>query len=114
MKKKAGSVCYKWQPRASFVFCYSNSCNSSLVLCAAEMSRKSKKLALVLAFELNGEDIFNSQRRLWMHDIIWGRNQYTAYNNFVQELWLDDAWLAEYFRKKKNVNLKTCYKTLHH
>ncbi len=44
--------------------CHSNSCNSSLALCAAEMSRKSKKLALALAFEVNGKENVDSQRRL--------------------------------------------------
>ncbi len=31
------------------------------MLCAAEMSRKSKKLALALAFEVNGEGNVGSQ-----------------------------------------------------
>ncbi len=56
MKNKAGRVCY-----------HSNSCNSSLALCAAEMSRKSKKLALALAFEVNGKENVDSQRRIIYH-----------------------------------------------
>ncbi len=47
--------------------CHSNSCNSSLALCAAEMSRKSKKLALALAFEVNGKEKVDSQRRIIYH-----------------------------------------------
>ncbi len=44
------------QIAAESVFCcHSNSCNSSIALCAAEMSRKSTKLALALAFEVNGK-----------------------------------------------------------
>ncbi len=83
------------QIAAESVFCcHSNSCNSSLALCAAEMSRKSKKLALALAFEVNGKENVDSQRRLWVHDILRGRNQYGAYNNLVQELRLDDARFA--------------------
>ncbi len=46
---------------------HSNSCNSSLALCAAEMSRKSKKLALALAFEVNGKEKVDSQRRIIYH-----------------------------------------------
>ncbi len=65
----------------SIFCCHSNSCNSSLALCAEEMSRKSKKLALALAFEVNGKENVDSQRRLWVYDIIRGRNQYGAYNN---------------------------------
>uniref|UniRef100_A0A671NI47 DDE Tnp4 domain-containing protein n=1 Tax=Sinocyclocheilus anshuiensis TaxID=1608454 RepID=A0A671NI47_9TELE len=42
------------------------------------------------------------QRRLWLHDIIRGRNQYGAYNNLVQELQLDDARFAAYFRLNKS------------
>ncbi len=58
------------QIAAESVFCcHSNSCNNSLALCAAEMSRKSKKLALALAFEVNGKENVDSQRRLWLHDI---------------------------------------------
>ncbi len=34
------------------------------MLCAAEMSRKSKELALALAFEVNGKENVDSQRRL--------------------------------------------------
>ncbi len=66
------------------------------------MSRKSKKLALALAFEVNGKENVDSQRRLWVHDIIRGRNQYGAYNNLVQELRLDDALFAAYFRLNKS------------
>ncbi len=66
------------------------------------MSRKSKKLALALAFEVNGKENVDSQRRLWVHDIIRGRNQYGAYNNLVQELRLDAARFAAYFRLNKS------------
>ncbi len=53
------------QIAAESVFCcHSNSCNSSLALCVAEMSRKSKKLAVALAFEVNGKLNVDSQRRL--------------------------------------------------
>ncbi len=52
------------QIAAESVFCcHSNSCNSSLALCAAEMSRKSTKLALALAFEVTGKENVDSQRR---------------------------------------------------
>ncbi len=45
------------QIAAESVFCcHSNSCNSSLALCAAEMSRKSKTLTLALAFEVTGKE----------------------------------------------------------
>ncbi len=47
--------------------CHSNSCNSSLALCAAQTSRKSKKLALALAFEVNGKEKVDSQRRIIYH-----------------------------------------------
>ncbi len=56
------------QIAAESVFCcHSNSCNSSLALCAAEMSRKSKKLALALACEVNGKENVDSQHTasLW-------------------------------------------------
>ncbi len=55
--------------------CHSNSCNSSLALCAAEMSRKSKKLALALAFEVNGKENVDSQRRLrpFFFLLLWKR-----------------------------------------
>ncbi len=47
------------QIAAEGVFCcYNNSCNGSLVLCAAEMP----------AFEVNGEGNVGSQRRLWERD----------------------------------------------
>ncbi len=59
------------------------SCNSSLALCAAEM----------LAFEANGEGNVGSQQRLWERDIIQGKEtvSYSASNNSVQELRLDDT-----------------------
>ncbi len=62
------------------------------------MSKKSKKLALALAFEVSGEGNVSSQWRLWVCDIIRGRKQYGAYNDLVQELRLDDALFAAYFR----------------
>ncbi len=65
--------------------CYNNSCNGSQALCAAEM----------LAFEDNGKGNVGSQWCLW--DIIRG-TMYGGSNNLVQELRLDDAWFAAYFR----------------
>ncbi len=62
------------------------------------MSRKSKKLALALAFEVNGEGNVGSQRRLWVRNIIRGRKPYGGYNNLIQELQLDDVCYAAYFR----------------
>ncbi len=82
--------------------CYNN---SSLVLCGAEMSRR--KMALVLAFEVNREENVSSQWCLWVHDIIWGRKEYGTYNNLVQELWLDVTRFAAYFRLDKSFVLIT-------
>uniref|UniRef100_A0A672KHL1 Phosphodiesterase n=2 Tax=Sinocyclocheilus grahami TaxID=75366 RepID=A0A672KHL1_SINGR len=62
------------------------------------MSRKSKKLALALPFEVNGEENVSSQQCFWVRDIIRGRKQYGAYNNLVQELPLNDARFVAYFR----------------
>ncbi len=48
------------QTAAEGVFCcYNNS------LCAAEMLRKSKRLALALSLEVNGEGNVSSQQCLW-------------------------------------------------
>ncbi len=65
------------------------------------MLRKSKRLALALSFEVNGEGNVDSQRCLWVCDIIQGRKQCGAYNNLVQELRLDDARFAAYFRQDR-------------
>ncbi len=63
MKNKSWQL--RLQIASESVFCcHSNSCNSSLALCAAEMSRKSKKLALALAFEVNGKENVDSYSSL--------------------------------------------------
>ncbi len=50
------------------------------------------------AFKVNGEGNVGSQRHLWARNIIRGRKLYGASRNVVQELRLDDAWFAAYFR----------------
>ncbi len=67
--------------------CYSNSCNSSLVLCVHNVR---KNMALALAFEVNGE-------RMSVHNNYMGKKTVWCSHNLVQELRLDDARVCVIF-----------------
>ncbi len=69
------------------------------------MSRKSKKLA----FEVNGKENVDSQRHLWEHDIIRGRNQYGAYNNLRSVYLLAPSPFFFLLLWKRQISLLACH-----